>query len=96
MLIENFTPGTAERLGIGYVELRALNPRLVYCSITGFGADGPYRDRPGYDLVVSAIGGLMGITGERDGTAGEGGRGDHRRVHGALRAGRHLRGALRP
>jgi crotonobetainyl-CoA:carnitine CoA-transferase CaiB-like acyl-CoA transferase len=67
VLIENFTPGTAERLGIGYPQIRALNPRLVYCSITGFGPDGPYRGRPGYDLVVSAIGGLMGITGERDG-----------------------------
>ena len=67
VLIENFTPGTMERLGLGYSELRGLRERLVYCSISGFGADGPYRDRPGYDLAVSALGGLMGITGERDG-----------------------------
>jgi crotonobetainyl-CoA:carnitine CoA-transferase CaiB-like acyl-CoA transferase len=67
VLIENFSPGTADRLGVGYERVRALNPRIVYCSITGFGQDGPYRDRPGYDLVVSAVGGLMGITGEPGG-----------------------------
>jgi len=67
VLIENFSPGTAERLGVGYDRIRTLNPRIIYCSITGFGPDGPYRDRPGYDLVVSAVGGLMGITGEPDG-----------------------------
>ena len=67
VLIENFTPGTMDSFGLGYRELRALQERLVYCSISGFGADGPYRDRPGYDLTVSALGGLMGITGEREG-----------------------------
>ena len=67
VLIENFTPGTMERLGLGYPELRGLQERLVYCSISGFGPDGPYRERPGYDLTVSALGGLIGITGERDG-----------------------------
>jgi crotonobetainyl-CoA:carnitine CoA-transferase CaiB-like acyl-CoA transferase len=67
VLVENFSPGTAERLGVGYERIRGLNPRIIYCSITGFGADGPYRDRLGYDLVVSAVGGLMGITGEPDG-----------------------------
>jgi crotonobetainyl-CoA:carnitine CoA-transferase CaiB-like acyl-CoA transferase len=67
VLIENFSPGTADRLGVGYERIRAINPRIIYCSITGFGADGPYSSRPGYDLVVSAVGGLMGITGEPDG-----------------------------
>jgi crotonobetainyl-CoA:carnitine CoA-transferase CaiB-like acyl-CoA transferase len=67
VLLENFSPGTADRLGVGYEGIRALNPRIIYCSITGFGADGPSHRRPGYDLVVSAVGGLMGITGEPDG-----------------------------
>jgi crotonobetainyl-CoA:carnitine CoA-transferase CaiB-like acyl-CoA transferase len=66
VLIENFAPGTADDLGIGYEAIRASNPRIVYCSITGFGRDGPYRRRPGYALVVEALGGLMGITGEPD------------------------------
>jgi crotonobetainyl-CoA:carnitine CoA-transferase CaiB-like acyl-CoA transferase len=67
VLVENFSPGVAEKLGMGWDELRRLNPRLIYCSITGYGPDGPYRDRTGYDMVVSAVGGLMGITGEEDG-----------------------------
>ena len=67
VLVENFTPGLMERFGLGYEALREINPRLVYCSITAYGQDGPYRDRPGYDMVLSAVGGLMGITGERDG-----------------------------
>jgi crotonobetainyl-CoA:carnitine CoA-transferase CaiB-like acyl-CoA transferase len=66
VLIENFAPGKADGLGLGYDAVRAVNPAIVYCSITGFGPDGPYRNRPGYDLVVSALGGLMGITGEPD------------------------------
>ncbi len=67
VLVENFTPGLMQRFGLDYEILRALNPRLVYCSITAYGQDGPYRDRPGYDMVLSAVGGLMWITGERDG-----------------------------
>ena len=67
VLVENFSPGVAEKLGMGWDELRGINPRLIYCSITGYGPDGPYRDRTGYDMVVSAVGGLMGITGEEDG-----------------------------
>ncbi len=67
ILLESFTPGSADSLGIGYEALREINPRIIYCSITGFGPDGPYRDRGGYDLAVSAFGGLMGITGEPDG-----------------------------
>ena len=60
-------PGLMKRFGLDYETLRELNPRLVYCSITAYGQDGPYRDRPGYDMVLSAVGGLMWITGERDG-----------------------------
>jgi crotonobetainyl-CoA:carnitine CoA-transferase CaiB-like acyl-CoA transferase len=67
VFIENFTPGTTEGLGIGYETIREINPGIIYCSITGFGPDGPYRNRAGYDLAVSALGGLMGITGEPDG-----------------------------
>lgn len=67
VIIENFRPGTMERLGLGENELRALNPRLIYASLTGFGADGPMSDWPGYDLIVQAWGGLMSITGTPDG-----------------------------
>lgn len=67
VIIENFRPGTMERLGLGEKELRALNPRLIYASLTGFGADGPMSDWPGYDLIVQAWGGLMSITGMPDG-----------------------------
>jgi formyl-CoA transferase len=64
VLVENFTPGIMEKLGLDYETLRKENPRLVYCSITAYGPDGPYKDRPGYDMVLSAVGGLMWITGE--------------------------------
>jgi formyl-CoA transferase len=67
VVVENFTPGLTRRFGLDYDTLRSINPRLVYCSITAYGQDGPYRDRPGYDMVLSAVGGLMWITGERDG-----------------------------
>jgi formyl-CoA transferase len=67
VLVENFTPGLMKHFGLDYESLRALNPRLVYASISAYGQDGPYRDRPGYDMVLSAVGGLMYITGERDG-----------------------------
>jgi formyl-CoA transferase len=67
VLIENFRPETMERLGLGEKELRAANPRLVYASLSGFGADGPMRDVPGYDLIIQAWGGLMSITGMPDG-----------------------------
>jgi formyl-CoA transferase len=56
-----------KRFGLDYETLREVNPRLVYCSVSAYGQDGPYRDRPGYDMVLSAVGGLMWITGERDG-----------------------------
>jgi formyl-CoA transferase len=67
VLVENFTPGLMARFGLDYESLREINPRLVYASITAYGQEGPYRDRPGYDMVLSAVGGLMWITGERDG-----------------------------
>jgi formyl-CoA transferase len=67
VIIENFRPGTMERLGLGEKELRELNPRLIYASLTGFGADGPMSDWPGYDLIVQAWGGLMSITGSPSG-----------------------------
>ncbi|MHC4341443.1 MAG: CaiB/BaiF CoA transferase family protein [Planctomycetota bacterium] len=65
VLVENFTPGLMEGFGLDYGSLEALNPRLVYCSITAYGQDGPYHRRPGYDMVLSAVGGLMHITGEQ-------------------------------
>ncbi len=67
VLIENFRPGAMDRLGLGEKELRAANPRLIYASLSGFGADGPMSDVPGYDLIVQAWGGLMSITGMPDG-----------------------------
>jgi len=67
VLVENFTPGLPKKLGVDYETIGAINPRLVYCSITAYGQDGPYVDRPGYDMVLSAVGGLMYITGEADG-----------------------------
>jgi len=67
VLVENFRPGTIGRLGFGYEAVHARLPRLVYCSISGFGQTGPYRERPAYDLIVQGMGGLMAITGEPDG-----------------------------
>ena len=66
-VVENFRPGTADRIGVGYRRLRQENPRLVYCSISGFGQKGPYRDRPGYDALAQAMSGMMAITGEPGG-----------------------------
>jgi crotonobetainyl-CoA:carnitine CoA-transferase CaiB-like acyl-CoA transferase len=63
VVVENFRPDVKRRLGIGYDDLRAVNPRLVYASISGFGEDGPYRDRPGFDQIAQAMGGLMSVTG---------------------------------
>ncbi len=67
VLVENFRPGTMDRLGLGYPALRALNPKLVYCSISGFGQTGPERERPGYDAMMQGEGGIMGLTGFPDG-----------------------------
>jgi formyl-CoA transferase/CoA:oxalate CoA-transferase len=67
VVVENFRPGTMDRLGLGWERVTATWPRLVYCSISGFGQTGPRRDQPGYDAVVQAEAGLMSITGEADG-----------------------------
>jgi alpha-methylacyl-CoA racemase len=67
VLLESFRPGVLDRLGVGYERLREENPRLVYCAITGYGQDGPYRDRSGHDMNYLGLIGLLGITGERDG-----------------------------
>ena len=64
--IQNFRPGTAERLGAGVKRLRGLNPRLVYCSISGFGADGPYAERPSYDSVAQALSGFLSVVVDPD------------------------------
>jgi crotonobetainyl-CoA:carnitine CoA-transferase CaiB-like acyl-CoA transferase len=66
VVIENMRPGTMERLGLGWDELSAANPRLVYCSITGFGRTGPYADRPGYDTVGQAMGALLSVLTDLD------------------------------
>lgn len=67
VLVENFRPGVAERLGIGYDEVHAANPRLIYASLSGFGQTGPDASRPGYDLIAQAMTGIMSITGEPGG-----------------------------
>jgi formyl-CoA transferase len=67
VLVENFEAGTLSRFGLDFERLQAINRGLILCSITGYGQDGPYRDRPGYDFIVQAEGGLMSITGEPDG-----------------------------
>jgi len=67
VVIQNFRPGVAERLGISYEQLRPLNDRLIYCSISGFGSVGPYADRAGYDIIAQAMSGIMSVTGEPDG-----------------------------
>jgi len=72
ILVENFKVGGLKKYGLDYESLKAINPRLIYCSITGFGQTGPYASRPGYDFMIQGMGGLMSITGERDDLAGGG------------------------
>ncbi|MBD20334.1 MAG: CoA transferase [Rhodospirillaceae bacterium] len=67
VLVENFKLGNLTRYGLGYEDLKELNPKLVYCSITGFGQTGPYAERPGYDPLIQAMGGIMSVTGDPDG-----------------------------
>ena len=67
VVLESFRPGVLDRLGCGYEALRAINPRLVYCAISGYGQDSPLRDRSGHDLNYLALAGLLGLTGDRDG-----------------------------
>ncbi|MDU0340531.1 CaiB/BaiF CoA transferase family protein [Bosea rubneri] len=69
VVIENFRPGVIERLGLSFADLSASKPELIWCSISGFGQDGPYRDRPAYDMIVQAMSGGMSLTGETDGHA---------------------------
>jgi len=72
VLIENFKVGGLAAYGLDYASLQALNPRLVYCSVTGFGQDGPYATRAGYDFMIQGLGGLMSVTGRADGEQGAG------------------------
>ena len=72
ILIENFKVGGLAAYGLDYASLKALNPRLIYCSITGFGQDGPYAKRAGYDFMIQGLGGLMSLTGRPEGEAGAG------------------------
>lgn len=72
VVLENFKVGGLEQYGLDYVSLKAINPRLVYCSITGFGRTGPYASRAGYDFLIQGMGGLMSLTGRADGTEGAG------------------------
>jgi crotonobetainyl-CoA:carnitine CoA-transferase CaiB-like acyl-CoA transferase len=67
VLIENYKVGDLARYGLGYDDLNAINPRLIYCSVTGFGQSGPYRERPGYDFMIQGMGGMMSVTGEPGG-----------------------------
>lgn len=68
VLVENYLPGKLSKMGMGYEQLKEINPKLVYASITGYGQTGPYADRPGYDVIIEAEAGLMHITGEPDGS----------------------------
>ena len=94
IVLENFKVGTLKRFGLDYESLAAINPRLIYCSITGFGQTGPKREAPAYDFMIQAMGGLMSITGEADGKPGGGpqkvGSPDHRLDD------RHVCGGSRP
>ena len=72
IVLENYKAGTLERYGLDQKSLRALNPGLIYCSVTGFGQTGPRRDQPAYDFLIQAMGGLMSVTGEKDGRPGAG------------------------
>ena len=67
VVVENFTPGVMGRFGLDYDAVQAINPGIIYCSISGFGQDGPYRERPAYDQIMQGLGGLMSVTGESEG-----------------------------
>ncbi len=71
VVVENYKVGTLARYGLAYEDLAKINPRIVYCSVTGFGQDGPYAPLPGYDFVFQGMGGLMSITGQPEGTPGD-------------------------
>ena len=67
IVVENFTPGTMKKLGLDYETMKAINPAIIYCSISGYGQSGPYRNRKAYDSIIQAVAGVMAITGEPDG-----------------------------
>ena len=73
VFVQNYRPGVVDRLGLGYAELSRLNPRLIYCSISGFGATGPYASRGGYDLIAQGMSGIISVTGSEDGTLAKAG-----------------------
>ena len=73
VFVQNYRPGVARRLGVGPDDLAAVNPRLVYCSISGFGATGPYASRGGYDLIAQGMSGIISVTGDEDGTLAKAG-----------------------
>ncbi len=72
VVLENYKVGQLKKYGLGYDELKIVNPKIIYCSITGFGQTGPWSHRPGYDFIIQGLGGLMSITGERDDLPGGG------------------------
>ena len=72
VFVQNYRPGVAERLGLGYEALRAVNPRLIYCSVSGFGGTGPYAPRGGYDLIAQGMSGIISVTGEEGAPAKSG------------------------
>ena len=72
IIVENFRPGGLQKYGLDYPSIAAINPGIIYCSITGFGQTGPYSNRPGYDFLIQGMGGLMSITGQPDGSPGAG------------------------
>ena len=72
VIVENYKVGDLSRYGLGYEDIKAINPGIIYCSVTGFGQNGPYKDRPGYDFMAQGMGGLMSVTGESNDLPGGG------------------------
>ena len=64
ILVENYVPGKLSKMGLGYEQLKDIAPQLIYCSLTGYGSEGPYANKPGYDVIAASLGGLMHITGK--------------------------------
>jgi crotonobetainyl-CoA:carnitine CoA-transferase CaiB-like acyl-CoA transferase len=72
IVLENYKVGTLKKFGLAYEDLKAVNPKLIYCSVTGFGQTGPRREQAAYDFMIQAMGGIMSVTGERDDRPGGG------------------------